>query len=78
MRWAGPSRPQTLPKKAVKILLNLAMIAREALVRGGRLDVGAEEGEQGIEVVVRAEGAKIALDDGIRSALWKAHWRNPI
>src|SRR6188472_633002 len=31
-----------LPKGAVKLLLNLAMIAGDALVRGGRLDVGAE------------------------------------
>lgn len=59
----------TLPKKAIKILLNLALIARETLVRGGRLDVGAERGDIGIEVVVRAEGSKIALDDGIRAAL---------
>ncbi|MEP2104091.1 MAG: histidine phosphotransferase family protein [Parasphingorhabdus sp.] len=59
----------TLPKKAIKILLNLALIAREALVRGGQLDVGAEQGDNGIEVVVRAEGPKIALDDGIRAAL---------
>jgi histidine phosphotransferase ChpT len=65
--WAVQSG--TLPKKAIKILLNLALIAREALVRGGQLDVGAEQGDNGIEVVVRAEGPKIALDDGIRAAL---------
>ncbi len=65
--WAVQS--ETLPKKAIKILLNLALIAREALVRGGKLDVGAEQGDNGIEVVIRAEGAKIALDDGIRAAL---------
>ena len=59
----------TLPKKAIKILLNLALIARESLVRGGQLDVGAERGDKGIEVVVRAEGPKIALDAGIRAAL---------
>lgn len=59
----------TLPKKAIKILLNLALIAREALVRGGKLDVGAEQGDNGIEVVIRAEGPKIALDEGIRAAL---------
>jgi histidine phosphotransferase ChpT len=58
-----------LPKKAIKILLNLALIAKEALVRGGTLDVGAEKGDLGIEVVVRAEGIKIALDSGIRTAL---------
>ncbi|WP_422343688.1 histidine phosphotransferase family protein [Parasphingorhabdus sp.] len=65
--WAVQSG--VLPKKAIKILLNLALIAREALVRGGQLDVGAEQGDNGIEVVVRAEGPKIALDDGIRAAL---------
>ncbi len=59
----------TVPKKAIKILLNLALIAREALVRGGKLDVGAEQGDNGVEVVIRAEGPKIALDDGIRAAL---------
>src|SRR5207237_3939209 len=30
-----------LPKDAVKLLLNLAMLAGDALVRGGRLDMGA-------------------------------------
>ena len=60
---------EALPKRAIKILLNLALIAKEALVRGGSLDVGAEQGELGIEVVVRAEGTKIALDSGIRAAL---------
>lgn len=59
----------SVPKKAIKILLNLALIAREALVRGGQLDVGAEQGDNGVEVVIRAEGPKIALDDGIRAAL---------
>jgi len=62
-------RSETLPKKVIKILLNLAMIAREALVRGGQLDVGAEAGEQGIEVVIRAAGPKIVLDDAIRATL---------
>ena len=65
--WAVHSA--TLPKKAVKILLNLALIAKEALVRGGQLDVGAEQGDEGIEVVIRAAGPKIAMDDGIRAAL---------
>ncbi|VAV93595.1 Signal transduction histidine kinase [hydrothermal vent metagenome] len=59
----------SLPKKAIKILLNLALIAREALVRGGKLDIGAEEGDNGVEVVVRAEGAKVVLDKSIRAAL---------
>ena len=34
---------EKLPKGAVKLLLNLALLAGDALVRGGRLDVGAEK-----------------------------------
>ena len=33
---------EKLPKGAIKLLLNLALLAGDALVRGGRLDVGAE------------------------------------
>ena len=33
---------EKLSKGAMKLLLNLALIAGDALVRGGRLDVGAE------------------------------------
>ncbi len=40
---AGWSSDDKLPKGAVKLLLNLALIAGDALVRGGRLDVGAEQ-----------------------------------
>src|SRR5213075_561790 len=45
-----------LPKGAVKLLLNLALIAGDALVRGGRLDVGAERRNGALEMVIRAEG----------------------
>jgi histidine phosphotransferase ChpT len=41
------------------------MVAFDALVRGGRLTVGVEQGE----VVVRAEGPRIVLDAEIRSVL---------
>lgn len=34
---------ETLPKSALKVMLNLALIASEALVRGGTLDVGGED-----------------------------------
>jgi histidine phosphotransferase ChpT len=55
----------TIPKAAAKILLNLAVIGFDALVRGGRLDCGFENGE----VVVRAEGARLVLDAEIRTIL---------
>lgn len=54
-----------LSKGATKLLLNLALIAGDALVRGGRLDVGVEGGE----IAIRAEGPRIALDPAVKDAL---------
>jgi histidine phosphotransferase ChpT len=71
VNWAlgAPS----LPKAAVKVLLNLALIGIDALVRGGTLDVGAElrsEAQGSVsEIVVRAAGPKIAFDPVIGRAL---------
>ncbi|MEO5866418.1 MAG: histidine phosphotransferase family protein [Sphingomonas sp.] len=59
----------TLPKNAVKVLLNLALIAGDALVRGGQLDVGAEAHDGQVEIVVRADGPRIVLDQELRNAL---------
>lgn len=58
-----------LPKQAIKVLLNLALIAGDALVRGGQLDIGAEQSGGSIEIVVRADGTRIVLDPELRSAL---------
>ncbi len=60
---------QQLPKPAVKLLLNLALIGIEALVRGGTLDIGAEARDGATEIVVRAEGQRIAFDPVIGRAL---------
>ena len=60
---------EALPKPAIKVLLNLALIANEALVRGGPLDVGAEENGGLIEIVVKIEGPKILLDPDLRRTL---------
>ncbi|MBP2276499.1 MULTISPECIES: histidine phosphotransferase family protein [Sphingomonas] len=59
----------TLPKPAIKVLLNLALIAGDALVRGGQLDVGAESNDGQVEIVVRADGPRIVLDAEMRAAL---------
>ncbi len=63
LNWAieGPS----LPKPAVKVMLNFAHIALDALIRGGSLDIGAEMREGAAEIVVRASGPRIAFDDTI-------------
>lgn len=58
-----------LPKGAVKLLLNLGLLAGDALVRGGRLDVGAERTESEIELAVRADGPRILLDPVLRETL---------
>ncbi len=58
-----------LPKGAVKLLLNLGLLAGDALVRGGRLDVGAESRDGEIELAVRAEGPRILLDPALRETL---------
>jgi histidine phosphotransferase ChpT len=67
LEWAVPA--QMMPKRAVKILLNLVLLANEALVRGGTLSVAAEarSGEQ--EIVIRASGPKLIMDSAIREAL---------
>lgn len=59
----------SLPKPAVKVLLNLAQIALDALVRGGTLDIGAERRDGAVEIVARARGDKIAFDETIGRAL---------
>ena len=59
----------TLPKPAIKVLLNLALIAGDALIRGGQLDIGAETRDSTIEIVVRGEGPRIVLDQELRTAL---------
>ena len=58
-----------LPKGAVKLLLNSSLLAGDALVRGGRLDVGAETRDGEIELAVRAEGPRILLDPVLRETL---------
>ena len=58
-----------MAKGAVKLLLNLAMIAGDGLVRGGRLDIGAEDTADGLEMVIRAEGPRILIDPVIRDTV---------
>lgn len=56
-------------KDFVKLLLNLALVASETLIRGGTLlvKVTGEDGKQ--RVSVKGEGQRIILQDGVRAAL---------
>jgi histidine phosphotransferase ChpT len=58
-----------LSKGAMKLLLNLALIVGDALVRGGRLDIGAETTGSGLEIAIRGEGPRVMLDAGLREML---------
>lgn len=67
LEWAVPAG--LMPKRAVKILLNLVLIANEALVRGGTLFVGAEASDGNHEIVIRANGPKIVMDEAVKRTL---------
>jgi histidine phosphotransferase ChpT len=58
-----------LPKGALKLLLNLALIAGDSLVRGGRLDIGAERSDNVLEIAIRAEGPRVIVDPVLRMTL---------
>ncbi|MEG8013807.1 MULTISPECIES: histidine phosphotransferase family protein [unclassified Sphingomonas] len=59
----------TMPKAAIKVLLNLVLIASESLVRGGRMEIGGEDNAGHLEIVVKVEGARLVLDPEIRRTL---------
>lgn len=65
--WSVPAA--LMPKRAVKVLLNLVLITNDALVRGGKLHVGAElrDGEQ--EIVIHADGPRVIFDETVRDTL---------
>lgn len=69
VNWHVPDA--RLPKSAIKLLLNLALIAGDGLVRGGRLDVGAEGRGEEIELAIRAEGPRVIVDPVLREILVK-------
>ena len=51
------------------MLLNLGMIAGDALVRGGTLAIGGESHGEVTEIVLKAEGTRVVLDDELRRTL---------
>ena len=59
----------TLSKPAVKVLLNLAAMGLDSLVRGGTLEVGAESRGGTTEIAIRAAGPKVAFDPMLGQAL---------
>ena len=60
---------ETLPGPAAKLLLNMAAIGLDTLVRGGVLAIAAERRGSEVEIAIRAEGGRIAMDRDIGRAL---------
>ena len=67
LNWMIGTAP--LPKPAVKIVLNLALLLVDALVRGGRLDIGCENAAGGIEIALHVEAERIFLDGDVERIL---------
>lgn len=67
LNWMIDDAP--LPKPAVKIILNLGLLLVDALVRGGRLDIGCERREGSIEIALHAEAERILLDKDVERIL---------
>jgi histidine phosphotransferase ChpT len=62
-------RDSSLPKGPVKVLLNLALLGAEGLVRGGTLTVMAEASPGGFDVAVQAEGTRVFVSEDVRRVL---------
>lgn len=63
--WQVPMA--TLPKSAVKIMLNLALLVGDGLLRGGTLTLAAQAHGGMIELAVRGDGPRILLSDDLRN-----------
>lgn len=65
--WNAPAA--AWPKDVVKLLLNLALIAGESLVRGGRLTVDAADSDAGYEITISVVGERVILQDAVKNLL---------
>lgn len=63
------SSVSSLPKDALKLLLNLTLLAGEGLIRGGRLSVSIHPSNGGCRMEVSASGESVLFSDAARSAL---------
>jgi histidine phosphotransferase ChpT len=64
---SGPEGERRLGKSTLKLLLNLTLLAAEALPRGGRVGLAILPGEAG-EASILAEGDPAGLSEAARSA----------
>lgn len=65
--WSAP--PVAMPRPAVRVIVNLLLIANECLPRGGKVEITAAKHGEGGEVVVAAAGPRAKLKDATAAAL---------
>jgi len=65
--WDAPRL--LLPKNAVKVLLNMCLIAATAIPRGGQITVSIDEGADGVRLNVEATGKNVRLAHGVADLL---------
>jgi histidine phosphotransferase ChpT len=76
LQWHVPTA--MLAKPAVKVLLNLALIGLDGLVRGGQLIIAAEEQDGVCEIAVNATGPKVVIDEALATMLQGAFGGAPL
>jgi histidine phosphotransferase ChpT len=59
----------SLSKPCVKVLLNLALLVGDALLRGGNLTIQADETQEGTLITLQGEGPRTLLAEDLRQAL---------
>lgn len=65
--WSAPA--VKMPRPAVRVIVNLLLIANECLPRGGTVEITAEKTASGGEVTVTASGQRAKLRDTTATAL---------
>jgi histidine phosphotransferase ChpT len=65
--WSAPA--VAMPRPAVRVIVNLLLIANECLPRGGKVEVTAAKQGDGGEVVVTATGPRAKLKEATGAAL---------
>lgn len=65
--WKAPN--VAMPRPAVRVIVNLLLIANECLPRGGAVELTARKADACAEVVVIAQGPRAKLKDATAAAL---------
>lgn len=67
LAWNAPA--VAMPRPAVRVIVNLLLIANECLPRGGKVEITAEKYGDGGQVIVTATGPRAKLKEATAAAL---------